>query len=612
MSTKKSSIQNAEIVIERFGGIRPMASKINVPVTTVQGWKKRNVIPGTRRNDIEQAAQELNIDLSDVMSGAVVSEAPAKQEANENKNASKKTSKTQSKEKKKVSEEIIVPQKVSPQPAKQSKEELAAERQAQEKARKTVLKDDQLLKSIEEGNRKTIVTTIWIVTGLILLAAALMVFMLWPNAQKVNDRLQEQEQALSSLQEDVRGASEQEGEDFSLGIRQSITNLKTKAESELAAIQNQARNTQIALDQLKEKTAALSEGVIGAEAGPLSQRLSVIEEQIQGMEGMPNGNFGAVIDRIQKLEDSFSGQIQMQDSMAELKNIIGGLDGKVTSLQDELSAAQEGDTALGQTLQGVSGKDLQAAAMLIAFSQLRDSLNRQAPFEEDLALLNKMVAEDNVELRASLDKLAPHANKGILSTSGLSSEFRGLAGDIVTSSLKGEDVSVKDKAMARLNDVLKVEKNGELLTGTETQDAVNQAQAFLDQGDVQGAIAKLQTLDGEAAQTAKPFIDQAQASLLAGQVQKMLRNSILSKVGGQFGGVIDSLPQSVQQFVPAQNNVQQTTTEVPVQNEAQSPTQQVMDTAEQIIAPREVLKDDESGLTILPQQQGFKGLSTGQ
>ena len=45
-----------------------MASKINVPVTTVQGWKKRNVIPGTRRADILNAALELNIDITDIVS----------------------------------------------------------------------------------------------------------------------------------------------------------------------------------------------------------------------------------------------------------------------------------------------------------------------------------------------------------------------------------------------------------------------------------------------------------------------------------------------------------------------------------------------------------------
>lgn len=35
----KKAIQNGAEIIERFGGIRPMAKKIEAAVTTVQGWK---------------------------------------------------------------------------------------------------------------------------------------------------------------------------------------------------------------------------------------------------------------------------------------------------------------------------------------------------------------------------------------------------------------------------------------------------------------------------------------------------------------------------------------------------------------------------------------------
>ena len=69
---KSESIKNAEKIIERFGGIRPMASKIGVPVTTVQGWKKRDAIPENRLQDILSAANQNGIDLSDLITGASV------------------------------------------------------------------------------------------------------------------------------------------------------------------------------------------------------------------------------------------------------------------------------------------------------------------------------------------------------------------------------------------------------------------------------------------------------------------------------------------------------------------------------------------------------------
>ena len=42
-------------VIGAFGGIRPMAHKLNVPVSTVQGWKERGIIPEARLEEIRAA-----------------------------------------------------------------------------------------------------------------------------------------------------------------------------------------------------------------------------------------------------------------------------------------------------------------------------------------------------------------------------------------------------------------------------------------------------------------------------------------------------------------------------------------------------------------------------
>ncbi|ASG19759.1 MULTISPECIES: COG4223 family protein [Nitrospirillum] len=52
-----------DAIVERFGGIRPMAAKLGIPVTTVQGWKKRGHIPPNRRADLEAAASRLGLVL---------------------------------------------------------------------------------------------------------------------------------------------------------------------------------------------------------------------------------------------------------------------------------------------------------------------------------------------------------------------------------------------------------------------------------------------------------------------------------------------------------------------------------------------------------------------
>ena len=64
-SDQNSPAKASERLIQRFGGIRPMANKLEVPVTTVQGWKKRGAIPATRIADLRLAAQRHGIKLDE-------------------------------------------------------------------------------------------------------------------------------------------------------------------------------------------------------------------------------------------------------------------------------------------------------------------------------------------------------------------------------------------------------------------------------------------------------------------------------------------------------------------------------------------------------------------
>ena len=63
--------QASELLIQRFGGIRPMANKLEVPFTTVQGWKKRGAIPAARIDALRAAARRHGIKLEDAELNAV-------------------------------------------------------------------------------------------------------------------------------------------------------------------------------------------------------------------------------------------------------------------------------------------------------------------------------------------------------------------------------------------------------------------------------------------------------------------------------------------------------------------------------------------------------------
>lgn len=487
-------IENAEEIIDRFGGIRPMATKMDVPVTTVQGWKKRNVIPGNRRDDITRAAAQHNVSLAGLLGKAPAPEAAANDRLRE---------------------------------AMRDNAPATAPRMGKEWN-----DHDELMAAIRQSQQRAVTTSIWTAVALIAVTIAAGVFFLLPKAE---EKIAATEQQLALLNNDV-DALGQEVKDVNMRASFLKNIVPEKMEQKLDALQTQAANLQNTMTQLSERAGAVRDTVIGPDAGALSDRIAVLEEQFAAMTGAQG--MTDLAGKIRNLEQSVAGQDQLSAAMKELQTIVDSIDTRVTSIDQELEVSQRGEGALGQTLEGVSGQDLKAAAMLIAFSQLRDSLNRQAPFEEDLLLLRNLVGEDNPELLESLDRLAPQAQNGVLTAEGLSDEFRGLAGDIAVSSLKGEDVSVMDRLKTRLGEMFSVKKDGELIGGTQTQALINQAQMQLDGGDVQGAIATLQRLEGPAAETAQPFIEEAQATVTANQVQMLMQQLILSKVGGTLGARI--------------------------------------------------------------------------
>lgn len=65
MATSKKETLDAKAIIEKFGGIRPMAKLLNITASTVQGWNERNKIPEKRYADILKIAKKNNIDLSE-------------------------------------------------------------------------------------------------------------------------------------------------------------------------------------------------------------------------------------------------------------------------------------------------------------------------------------------------------------------------------------------------------------------------------------------------------------------------------------------------------------------------------------------------------------------
>lgn len=482
-----NAIHNAEAVIERFGGIRPMAAKTNIPVTTVQGWKKRNTIPGNRRSDVVNAARVHGVRLDDLLTqpGAPVA--------------------------------ATSPMPVAP-PAPISNP-VPPPQQAPSLTREAMMKEIQ--KSQNEAEARAIRKSVVACAALLGVFAVIGGMVVAVGKQKI----QIQEQQIAAIEQQVLDTPASAGDPYARPPTDRVDAMMRDLGQRYNDLRDRTEALQGSVQDLKTK----AEGLIDPANGTLMDRVVTLEQTLKNLTG-GQADLSQVLSRIQSMQNSVEGQGQLQATITNLQTLVTGLQGRMDQIEPALAAEQQSDSALGQALEGVSPQELKAAAMLIGLSQFRDSMNRSGPFKDDLVLLQTMVGTQDPELNAAIEALAPYAEQGVLSPGGLSNELKTLTGDIVVASLSGQDVSIQDKAMARFNDMLKIRKDGQPINGTDTQATVARAQALLDQGDVDAAVLELQALQGPARQTAQPFIERAEATQMAQQVQSMLTGTVLTQI----------------------------------------------------------------------------------
>lgn len=554
----KAHIENAAEIIEAFGGIRPMSAKINVAVTTIQGWKKRDVIPAARRGMLLEAGAANDVDLSKFFADAPAIEVVG-DSSNDDKDASSEPA------------EITIPDNLDEKHDEEAGEKSIVDEQDTEEAKedksddndktddvidiplilanegKPVLKSASVSnvnspKDIDAGDlsgkpadykdfaeiamraeRKAITKSVIIAVAIFLLVVAGLVALLFPDFKEFGNR----GSRLAALEGDVSNIKDSQSafkgfvpEDWS----KQLNDLKSQVDQAKSSMESVAQNAkEISADIMNEK--GLEERVV-----QLQSYVTEIASE--------NGIY-ALLSRFDNMENDPNGRNIIDSSMSELSDILAGMKGEDESyLNAALAVARSENEALQQTLGSVPQNELKAAAMLLAMTQVRSSLNRSdEAFDQDLGILMNMVGPENPELSEALAKLAPHSKAGILSPAGLQSEFRTVAGDVVAASLSGEDVSFSEKASARMNEILQVEKDGELITGTDTQATVNNAGSMIDSGDISGAMSYLKSnLRAKELEPLRPWLRKAEAAINSRKAQKVIQQAIDMSVGGGFLG----------------------------------------------------------------------------
>jgi hypothetical protein len=495
----------AQPVIQRFGGIRPMAQKLGVPVSTVQGWKERGAIPANRREEVLAAAARHNIvwepgDLTVPAMPPVIETAaePAFAE----------------------SAEPDLPPEEPATAVRESEAEPAAAPWAaggaeaapgyEEPALSDTTASPAAGQHASEPRRSGLLPA--------LLASALIALLIsasapwWTRAvglappvapagdPALAERLRALDRRIAELERRPAGAPDNAG-----------------LVQRLGALEQQNQQLRSDLDRVASTAAAPA--ATGAGDPALAQRIEAVSAEIASLrgelEGVRRDTAQAVApERLGALSD------RIEENAAELRAMQGDL----SRLVDLPKRVQD----LGNTIEAASGQT-QRTALILASGQLEAALDSGQPYASQLGAVRRL-AIDDADLSSLLSQLEEHADEGIPSMAELRIRFSDTALAVAQAAQSDADGDWADRAWARLRSLVTVRPVGGDVPGESPEARVARAEARLNEGDLASAIGELEGLEGPAAEAAAPWLAGARARLSADQAIERLRERALARI----------------------------------------------------------------------------------
>lgn len=470
----------AEQVIALFGGIRPMAAKLAVPVTTVQGWKKRGQIPPNRHESITTAAASLGLALEPnlLAQAGLDRESPGPAPVVSSELA--------------ASAELTAEKAPLPiaSPPNEEKSEPPPRREAVSPSSEKI----STTSPPPRPRRGSGLGIAALVLALIAVAAALTQPFWSPRLLHALDisppqRVANESAAIAALQNeltDVRAALE-------------------------AAQRTPADTTSVpAITELTQRLAVLESRpvVTAADSEPdpaLTERLTAMEERLSALTG------------------------RLQETTSEIPARLSAQRETLAQLSQQLLQTRVELQSLRREVQGNSLPQLQAQARTLILLQLRSALQTSTLFTAELqAAVQQAESDPALQERlspvfATLEAIAP---RGALTAPQLAAELPALSRDAAQQSRLRPDAGFWDRVMARLASVVSIRTApSETAAGDTLPAALARAEAALQRDDLPAAIAAL-AAQQDLPEPVSTWLTAAQARQTVDEAQTLIGQAV--------------------------------------------------------------------------------------
>ncbi len=490
----------ALVVIEAFGGIRPMAKTLGLAVSTVQGWKERSAIPANRHDQIRAAAQKHGITLDPaVLRASAPAEGSAAQPPVIEGRATPLPGADAAGEKAE-DKATAKPEKTAAAAAAATTASAATKAAAKSEAREATTAP-----AARSGGGFLPGLAVGVVLAAAVAGATIYTQPYWApllgetrgagDAEALAAALAEVDQRLAELQASL--PRDNATELAALGERLAI------AEAALSQGAGQDPETRAALESLSAQLARMTD------------RLEDLEQDLAAVRSLAGTPSQEVVSRLgseaKRLDEMLAAQADLAARLAET--------------EAGLSAAQAArDAAPGS----------REALMLLAMLQLRDALKGSGPYDQPLIMLKNLAAEDG-ELAGIIAPLERRATAGLPSLSELQARFPEASRRIAAIEVGQEGEGWSAGVLRRLSEAVNLRPVGMVEGGTPTAIAAR-AEVKLNQGDLAGALAELDALEGAAAEAVAGWRADAEARLAAEQAVGALGAQVSQRFAALAGG----------------------------------------------------------------------------
>ena len=478
--------QPASKIIDAFGGIRPMAARLDIPVSTVQGWKQRDSIPAGRMEAIRAAAEAADIDLTgdegSADPGVMVSSAASGEKSAGAASDDRRSSPADSLQK---TDEAVT---------------FAPEERPSTPARGAGVAILALVVALGVGG-----WVWWSTQG--------------PGASSGdNARISALEGRVARLAETSQSGAPAAEPAALAALTRDVAALR----SELGALSPPDMEAALAplraeIDGLREALAAQGPGGDATPDASLLERLEAIDAEIQNATQLAATNMQAMSGGLLDFETRLKALAEAQTES------VAGLSARI----DAVEAGRSADEA-----------DLtRASTLALAAGQLRTALERGAPYAGPLELV-ATVSADNPELDAAVTALRGMSETGVATAPALELSFARLVPEVLAADrtgAAGADRDLVDRLTGRINDIISVRRTGTDVSGDGVEARIARAEVFLADGEVAAALGAFDGFEGPGADILAPWLAQARGHVEARDALALVEARAIARLGAEGG-----------------------------------------------------------------------------